>query len=93
MIESFQTERQMTANALSAELLYMEQELAKIKERGFNCMMLIRFLTESGVTDWEDWHGAHIAAATGECRFAERCPIHARTIAVHGKRPVQLSLF
>ena len=34
MIESFQTERQMTANALSAELLYMEQELAKIKERG-----------------------------------------------------------
>ena len=34
MIESFQTERQMTANALSAELLDMEQELAKIKERG-----------------------------------------------------------
>ena len=34
MIESFQTERQMTANALSAEILYMEQELAKIKERG-----------------------------------------------------------
>ena len=34
MIESFQTERQMTANALNAELLYMEQELAKIKERG-----------------------------------------------------------
>ena len=34
MIESFQTERQMTANALSAELFYMDQELAKIKERG-----------------------------------------------------------
>lgn len=72
---------------------FIERVDAKIKERGFNCLMLIRFLTESGVTDWEDWHGAHIAAATGECRFAERCPIHARTIAVHGKRPVQLSLF
>lgn len=32
MIESYQTERQMNANALAAELVYMEKELAKIKE-------------------------------------------------------------
>lgn len=71
----------------------IERVDAKIKERGFNCMKLIEYLTDSGVTDWDEWHGAHIAAATGECRYAAQCPIHARTIAVHGKRPIQLSLF
>ena len=34
MNESYQTERQMNANALAAELVYMEKELAKIKESG-----------------------------------------------------------
>lgn len=71
----------------------IERVDAKIKERGFNCMMLIQHLTESGVTDWNEWHDAHILAASGQCRFAEQCPIHARTIAVHGKRPIQLCLF
>lgn len=36
---------------------------AKQKERGFNCMQLIRFLTEDGVKDWDEWHGAHLEAA------------------------------
>lgn len=34
MIETYQTERQMTAKSLSDELSYMEQELSKIKESG-----------------------------------------------------------
>lgn len=34
MIETYQTERQMTAKSLSDELAYMEQELSKIKESG-----------------------------------------------------------
>lgn len=34
MIESYQNEREMSANVLSDELVYMEQELAKIKENG-----------------------------------------------------------
>lgn len=31
----------------------------KTVERGFNCMKLIEFLTEDGVKDWDNWHGAH----------------------------------
>lgn len=34
MIETYQTERQMQANSLNAELVYMEQELSKIKASG-----------------------------------------------------------
>lgn len=34
MIETYQTERQMTAKSLSDELAYMEQELSKIKGSG-----------------------------------------------------------
>lgn len=34
MIETYQTERQMQANSLNAELAYMEQELSKIKANG-----------------------------------------------------------
>lgn len=62
---------------------------AKQKERGFNCMQLIAFLTESGVTEWDEWHGAHMLAATGKCPYATSCPIYAKT----SKRPIQLSLF
>ena len=61
----------------------------KIRERGFNCMKLIQYLTESGVTDWDEWHGAHIAAAQGECLYASMCPIYAQT----SKKPIQLKLF
>jgi hypothetical protein len=59
-------------------------------ERGFNCMKLIIFLTEDGVEDWDEWHGAHLQAAAGQCPYADRCPIHARNIK---NRPIQLSLF
>lgn len=65
---------------------------AKIKERGFNCMKLIELLTESGVTEWDEWHGAHIDAASGNCRFRSSCPIYTRTIAAHGVPPSQLSI-
>ena len=49
------------------------------KERGFNCMALIAFLTADGVTDWGRWHGAHLQAADGHCPYAEDCKIYART--------------
>lgn len=52
----------------------------KQKERGFNCMKLIAFLTEDGVTKWEEWHGAHLQAADGCCPYTDRCEIHSRTI-------------
>lgn len=59
-------------------------------ERGFNCMKLILFLTEDGVRDWEQWHGAHLQAAAGQCPYTGRCQIYARTAK---NRPIQLSLF
>lgn len=52
----------------------------KQKERGFGCMKLITFLTEDGVTEWEQWHGAHLQAAAGQCPYTDRCPIHARSV-------------
>lgn len=52
----------------------------KQKEHGFGCMKLIAFLTEDRVTDWEHWHGAHIQAASGQCPYTDRCPIHARSV-------------
>ncbi len=60
------------------------------KERGFNCMQLIRFLTEKGVKDWEEWHEAHVQASIGTCEFALVCPIYARTSTKH---PIQYKLF
>ena len=59
-------------------------------ERGFVCMKLILFLTEDGVRDWEQWLGAHLQAASGQCPYTGRCPIYARTAK---NRPIQLSLF
>ena len=53
---------------------------AKRKERGFNCMQLIRFLTEDGVNDWDEWHSTHLEAAAGQCRYKSKCHIYARTI-------------
>lgn len=63
---------------------------SKQKERGFNCMKLIEFLTEDGVKDWDQWHGAHLQAAEGNCPYSQSCPIHKRTAKRIGA--VQLSL-
>lgn len=63
------------------------------KERGFNCMQLIEFLTADGVNSWDEWHGAHEKAAAGSCPYESQCHIHARSIEKHGKRPVQLTMF
>lgn len=62
----------------------------QVKERGFNCMQLIRFLTDKGVKDWNKWHEAHLLAASGQCEFAVVCPVYART---NKNRPIQLKLF
>lgn len=68
----------------------------KQKERGFNCMKLIEFLTEEKVKDWDEWHGAHLKAAAGQCPYTGRCPIHARSVEKvlnNPRKPLQLSLF
>lgn len=66
-------------------------------ERGFNCMKLIQFLTEDEVKEWDDWHGAHLQAAAGQCPYTDRCPIHARSVEKALNDPKrqhrQLSLF
>lgn len=66
-------------------------------ERGFNCMKLILFLTEDGVKEWDEWHGAHLQAAAGQCPYTGRCPIHARSVEKALNDPKrqfrQLSLF
>ena len=66
---------------------------SKQKERGFSCMKLIEYLTEDGVTEWEQWHSAHLQAAAGECPYREHCSIYARTIQTHPPKPQQLRLF
>lgn len=53
------------------------------RERGFRCMRLVAFLTEDGVTGWDGWHGAHLEAARGECRYRARCPIYERSKTNH----------
>lgn len=63
---------------------------SKQRESGFNCMKLIAFLTEAGVTDWEKWHGAHLRAAEGNCPYSQSCPIHKRTVKKIGA--VQLTI-
>ena len=52
-------------------------------ERGFCCMKLIVFLTEDRVTGWDEWHGAHLDAARGECGYRARCPIYERSKPGH----------
>ena len=49
------------------------------RERGFCCMKLIVFLTEDGVAGWDEWHGAHLDAARGECKYRAQCPIYERS--------------
>lgn len=63
------------------------------RERGFNCMQLIKFLTDDNVKEWDEWHGAHVRAASGCCPYASKCHIYARSIEKLGKKPVQLQLF
>ena len=46
------------------------------RERGFCCMKLIVFLTEDGVKDWDEWHGVHLDAARGQCRYRAQCPVY-----------------
>lgn len=49
------------------------------RERGFCCMKLIVFLTEDGVKDWDEWHGVHLDAARGRCRYRAQCPVYEQT--------------
>lgn len=38
------------------------------KEHGFCCMKLILFLSANNVTSWDEWHGAHLSAMSGDAR-------------------------
>lgn len=50
---------------------------------GFGCMKLIEFLTKDAVTQWVNWHKAHLEAEFGNCPYADRCPIYARSAQKH----------
>ena len=70
----------------------------KGKERGFNCMQLIKFLSEEiangGDNSWEYWHGRHIEASNGNCAYKKVCPVYERTIErIKKTTGNQLSLF
>ena len=62
----------------------------KNKERGFNCMQLIIFLTDDNVKEWDLWHQRHIEASEGNCFYKEKCKI--RRIAVTCFRYLSLGL-
>lgn len=51
----------------------------KREERGFCCMKLITFLTADGVKEWDEWHGEHLNAARGECKYRTRCSVYRRS--------------
>lgn len=53
------------------------------RERDFCCMKLIVFLTEDDVAGWDEWHGAHLDAARGECKYRAQCPIYERSKNSH----------
>ena len=52
------------------------------KERGFNCMQLIVFLTRDNVKEWEKWHAVHIQAEQGKCPYKSVCHIYHKTIKI-----------
>ena len=67
------------------------------KERGFFCMMLASYINQEakgqGYNAYQSiWEQRFAEAKLGNCAFKNRCPIYAKTIAKHGKRPIQLSL-
>lgn len=69
---------------------------SKQKERGFTCMKLITFLTRDNVREWDEWHGAHLRAAQGQCPYTGECPIHARSVEKilnRNQNSQQLTLF
>lgn len=43
-------------------------------------MKLISYLTNDRVTDWEQWHEAHIQAASGHCSYYSQCPNYKQTV-------------
>ncbi len=51
----------------------------KSDERSFGCMKLIEFMTQEGITDWDEWHYRNNQAARGECHYREKCPIYSKT--------------
>ena len=66
---------------------------SKSKESGFFCMQLVGYLKEEERKTGEDlWEKRFSQAKAGNCAYKDKCPIFAKTVAKHGKKPVQLSL-
>ena len=60
-------------------------------------MKLVGYIGEESkeqlTLDYQDlWELRFSEAKAGHCAYRDTCPIHARTIAKHGKEPVQLTL-
>lgn len=57
----------------------IEINSSKSDDSGFGCMKLIEYMTQEGITDWNEWHYRNNRAAHGECLYKDKCPIYART--------------
>lgn len=69
----------------------------KSSDRGFFCMQLVGYIMEEHkeqmTLDSQDLYLLRFSEAKdGNCSYRDVCPIYARTIAKHGKKPVQLSI-
>lgn len=68
----------------------------KSHDKGFFCMQLVSYIRRENAqtrTDMQDlWSQRFTEAKMGQCAYREHCPIHARTMAKRGNRPVQMTL-
>lgn len=67
----------------------VEINSGKSDESGFGCMKLIEFLTQEGITDWDEWHYRHNQAARGECHYKDKCPIYEKTANKFNHNPTK----
>ena len=69
---------------------------SKSQESGFFCMQLLAYLVEEekmGTPEYADlWDVRFSQAKAGDCAYRDKCPIYARTLAKHEKKPIQLIL-
>jgi hypothetical protein len=64
-------------------------------DRGFFCMDLVGHITDDPQFDgsWEYWHLRFYEAKTRQCKYADICSRHAKTISRLSQKPLQLKLF
>lgn len=60
----------------------------------FFCMKLVSYLNQEAELGTEEyrrlWDERFSSAIAGSCAYKDKCPIHARTAAKHGHKPIQI---